>query len=95
MLDFYNLNYHPSYFEKFNLNTKVQPITNKVDYVKMLINELYYTLNLGKFEMPRVNFNLPDFTNSVTSGRRIQSHADTLSALEGLNTNTIARRTPN
>jgi len=95
MLDFYNLNYHPSYFEKFNLNTRVQPITNKVDYVKMLINELYYTLNLGKFEMPRVNFNLPDFTSSAINGRRIQSHADTLSALEGLNTNTIARRTPN
>jgi hypothetical protein len=93
MLDFYNLNYHPSYFEKFNLNTKVQSITNKVDYVNMLINELYYTLNLGKFEMPKVNFNLPDFTSGATSSRRgIQSHADTLNALEGVNTH---KRKPN
>lgn len=91
MLDFYNLNYFPSYFEKFNMNTKVQPITNKVDYVKMLIDELYYTLNLGKFEVPRVKFNLPEFGR----GRGAQSHADTLSALEGLNTNNNARRTPN
>jgi hypothetical protein len=93
MLDFYNLNYHPSYFEKFNLNTKVQPITNKVDYVKMLINELYYTLNLGKFEIPQVKFNLPEF-GKVTPSSKAQNHADTLSALEGLNTNTN-RRTPN
>lgn len=94
MLDFYNLNYHPSYFEKFNLNTKVQPITNKVDYVKLLINELYYTLNMGKFEMPKVNFNfnLPDFTSGATSsGNRIQSHAETLNALEGIN----PKRKPN
>jgi hypothetical protein len=90
MLDFYNLNYHPSYFEKFNLNTRVQPITNKVDYVKMLINELYYTLNLGKFEVPQVKFNLPEFGRS-----KAQNHADTLSALEGLNTNNNTRRTPN
>ncbi len=90
MLDFYNLNYHPSYFEKFNMSTKVQPITNKVDYVKMLINELYYTLNLGKFEVPQVKFNLPEFGRS-----KAQSHADTLSALEGLNTNTNTRKTPN
>lgn len=89
MLDFYNLNYHPSYFEKFNMSTKVQPITNKVDYVKLLINELYYTLNLGKFEIPQVKFNLPEFGRS-----KAQNHADTLSALEGLNTNTN-RRTPN
>lgn len=88
MLDFDNLNYYPSYFEKFNMNAKVQPITNKVDYVKMLINELYYTLNLGKFEIPKVNFNLPDF---IPSRKGIQSHADTLSALEGLST----KRTPN
>jgi hypothetical protein len=90
MLDFYNLNYFPSYFEKFNMSTKVQPITNKVDYVKMLINELYYTLNLGKFEVPQVKFNLPEFGRS-----KAQSHADTLSALEGLNTNTNTRKTPN
>jgi hypothetical protein len=93
MLDFYNLNYHPSYFEKFNLNTKVQPITNKVDYVKLLINELYYTLNLGKFEVPKVNFNLnlPEFGKVTPSGNRIQSHADTLNALEGIN----PKRKPN
>jgi hypothetical protein len=88
MLDFYNLNYYPSYFEKFNMSTKVQPITNKVDYVKLLINELYYTLNLGKFEIPQVKFNLPEFGRS-----KAQNHADALSALEGLNTNN--RRTPN
>jgi hypothetical protein len=91
MLDFYNLNYYPSYFEKFNMNAKVQPITNKVDYVKMLINELYYTLNLGKFEMPKVNFNLPEFSRVIPSGNRIQSHAETLNALEGIN----PKRKPN
>jgi hypothetical protein len=92
MLDFDSLYYHPSYFEKFNLNTKVQPITNKVDYVKMLINELYYTLNLGKFEIPQVKFNLPEF-GKVTSSSKAQSHADTLSILEGVTPNT--KRTPN
>jgi hypothetical protein len=94
MLDFDNLYYHPSYFEKFNMDTKVQPITNKVDYIKMLVNELYYALELSKIEIPKVN--LPEFVKATSNRIGVQSHADTLSALEGLNTNTITtRRTPN
>jgi len=125
MLDFDNLNYYPSLFEKFNVGAndfKAQPtnIIDKVEHIKMLINELNHTLNLNRVELPRVldiskvelpkvldlskinlpklRFNLPDIFNiripeGLGLGKGVQSHADTLSILEGVNPNT--KRTPN
>jgi hypothetical protein len=125
MLDFDSLYYHPSYFEKFNVGSndfKAQPtnIIDKVEHIKMLINELNYTLNLNKVELPRIldinkvklpkvldlskievpkfnlpkiRFNIPDIFSNQALGKGIQSHADTLSILEGVTPNT--KRTPN
>jgi hypothetical protein len=73
MLDFNNLNYFPSLFEKFNVGEQqvinkvaVDPITDKVDYVKALVNQLSSALELNKISLSNKSARLSYHTDTDT-----------------------------